>query len=171
MGHGRGSRDDWAHLYAAVAPKAMGFAYGLCSGDRPAAEDLFHDAFLRCVSKRGADGDIPGFEQYLRRAMVNGAIDRRRRELVSLKWLQRQTDDGQIDDSQVVVTDRDQLLRALRKLPTRQRAAVVARTVLDLSEADAADALGCSVGTIKSLTSRGLASLRQQFDRREAGSG
>jgi RNA polymerase sigma factor (sigma-70 family) len=167
VGEDGGLRDDWSHLYAAVAPRAMGFAYGLCSGNRPAAEDLFHDAFLRCVKRRGVDGDIPGFEQYLRRAMVNGAIDRSRRELTRLKWLRRQVIKDPVDDSQTVVAERDELLRALRKLPARQRAAVVARTFLDLSEADAADALGCSVGTIKSLTSRGLTALRQQFEQRE----
>jgi RNA polymerase sigma factor (sigma-70 family) len=52
------------------------------------------------------------------------------------------------------------LHRALRSLPPRQRAAVVLRVVDDLSELETSRALGCSVGTVKSLTSRGLARLR-----------
>ena len=52
------------------------------------------------------------------------------------------------------------LLRALRSLPPRQRAAVVLRHYDGLSEADTAEALGCAVGTVKSQTARGLAKLR-----------
>jgi RNA polymerase sigma factor (sigma-70 family) len=53
------------------------------------------------------------------------------------------------------------LLAALRALPERQRAAVVLRHWCDLSEAETADAMKCSVGTVKSNASRGLARLRQ----------
>lgn len=56
--------------------------------------------------------------------------------------------------------DRDDLRRRLLALPPRQRAAVVLRHYEQLTEADTARALGCSAGTVKSLTSRGLASLR-----------
>ena len=58
------------------------------------------------------------------------------------------------------VDQRDALRRALGRLPGRQRAAVVLRHYMDLSEQQSAEALGCSVGTVKSLTSRGLRSLR-----------
>lgn len=166
-----GGKDRWADLYAVVAPMALGFAYGLCAGDRAAAEDLFHDAFLRCVRRRDPAGDLDGFVRYLRRAMVNASIDRSRRESTRRRWLARQPEEAQIDDSQVLFAERDVLLRALRHLPARQRAAVVARTFLDLSEADTAEALGCSVGTVKSLTSRGLAALRVHFVRQEARDG
>jgi DNA-directed RNA polymerase specialized sigma24 family protein len=53
-----------------------------------------------------------------------------------------------------------ELLAALSALPARMRAAVVLRHVVDLSVEDAADALGCSEGTVKSQTARGLAKLR-----------
>jgi DNA-directed RNA polymerase specialized sigma24 family protein len=55
---------------------------------------------------------------------------------------------------------RDRLHRALMKVPAKQRAAVVLRFYEDLSEADVARALGCSVGTVKSQTAKGLARLR-----------
>jgi RNA polymerase sigma factor (sigma-70 family) len=54
-----------------------------------------------------------------------------------------------------------ELLAALKALPERMRAAVVLRHVADLSVEDAADALGCSPGTVKSQTARGLAKLRE----------
>lgn len=166
-----GMNDRWAELYATVAPAALGFAFGLCAGDRGAAEDLFHDAFLRCVKRRGPSADLDGFVRYLRRAMVNASIDRSRRDVTRRRWLARQQPNDQVDDSQAVFAERDVLLRALRHLPARQRAAVVSRTFLDLSEAETAEVLGCSIGTVKSLTSRGLAALRLHFDQQEARDG
>ncbi|AXO33413.1 putative RNA polymerase ECF-subfamily sigma factor [Micromonospora sp. B006] len=61
------------------------------------------------------------------------------------------------------VEQRDLLRRALDGLPARQRAAVVLRFYEDLSEQDTALVMGCSVGTVKSLSSRGLRTLRQQW--------
>jgi len=62
------------------------------------------------------------------------------------------------------VDNRDRLRRALAELPRRQRAAVVLRHYLDLDEAATAAALGCSVGTVKSQTAKGLARLRTSID-------
>jgi RNA polymerase sigma factor (sigma-70 family) len=62
-------------------------------------------------------------------------------------------DFGRVDDAAL-------LGAAMRKLGPRQRAVLVLRFYLDLSEAEAARSLGCSVGTVKSQTARGLANLR-----------
>jgi RNA polymerase sigma factor (sigma-70 family) len=163
--------DALSQLYARIAPSAMGFAYALCSGDRPQAEDLFHDTFLRCSKRRDLFDDTAAFERYLRRSMVNGLIDLSRRERSRRRWVQRQPQPRSVPDEQAAVADRDILVRALRELPPRQRAAVVVRICLDLSEAEAADVLHCSVGNVKSLTSRGLAALRSVFDQQEARDG
>ncbi|MER7284090.1 sigma-70 family RNA polymerase sigma factor, partial [Dactylosporangium sp. NPDC000244] len=66
-------------------------------------------------------------------------------------------------DSASTMDDRDLLRRALAALPPRQRAAVVLRFYEDLSEHQAAAVLGCSLGTVKSLTSRGLQRLRRDL--------
>jgi RNA polymerase sigma-70 factor (sigma-E family) len=58
------------------------------------------------------------------------------------------------------LAERDALLRALHRLPARMRAALVLRYFEDYSEQQVADALGCPVGTVKSLCSRGLVRLR-----------
>jgi RNA polymerase sigma factor (sigma-70 family) len=156
----RSAADALSQLYARIAPSAMGFAYALCSGDRPQAEDLFHDTFLRCSRRSDLIADSAAFERYLRRSMVNGLVDLTRREGSRRRWLQRQPRMRAVPDEQAVVADRDRLVRALRELPPRQRAAVVVRICLDLSEAETAEVLRCSVGNVKSLTSRGLAALR-----------
>jgi hypothetical protein len=64
-------------------------------------------------------------------------------------------------DQTAPVEQRDQLVRLLRELPPRQRAAIVLRYWEDLTEADAARLMGCSVGTVKAATSRGLRRLRE----------
>ena len=61
---------------------------------------------------------------------------------------------------EAAVDQRDELLAALRRLPSRQRAAVVLRFWEDLSVAETAAAMGCTQGTVKSSASRGLEKLR-----------
>jgi RNA polymerase sigma factor (sigma-70 family) len=65
-----------------------------------------------------------------------------------------------IDD---LVADRDRLTRALLRLPYGQRAVVVLRFWHQLSEQETADALGNSIGTVKSQASRALGKLRQEL--------
>ena len=71
---------------------------------------------------------------------------------------------GIVADGSTRVDQRDKLFRLLIQLPPGQRAAIVLRYWEDLSEAEAAEVLGCSVGTVKSATSRGLARLRELSD-------
>jgi RNA polymerase sigma factor (sigma-70 family) len=64
-----------------------------------------------------------------------------------------------------IIEQRDHLWDALSRLPERQRACLVLRCYEDLPEREIADLLGCSVGTVKSHTHRGLARLRQEVER------
>jgi len=64
-------------------------------------------------------------------------------------------------DGSAQVEQRDELVRLLLRLPPAQRAAIVLRYWEDLSEAEAADVLGCSASTVRSATSRGLRRLRE----------
>jgi RNA polymerase sigma factor (sigma-70 family) len=68
---------------------------------------------------------------------------------------------GHLDEQ---VAERDVVVRALRRLPVRQRAVLVLRYYDDLPEADVADILGVSVGTVKSHAARGLERLRTELE-------
>jgi RNA polymerase sigma-70 factor (sigma-E family) len=131
------------------------------AGSRDAGEDLLQTALERLFRNwRKIHGDPEG---YLRRTLAHLAVDRWRRRgrwRGSLGLLQAASA-GYLPDGTGNVDLRDQLVRLLVQLPPRQRAAIVLRYWEDLTEAEAAEAMGCSVGTVKSATSRGLTRLRE----------
>jgi RNA polymerase sigma factor (sigma-70 family) len=67
---------------------------------------------------------------------------------------------GSLGDIASTIAERDELVHALRQLPTRQREVVILRYLADLSERDTALALGCTPGTVKQHATRGLGALR-----------
>jgi RNA polymerase sigma factor (sigma-70 family) len=100
-------------------------------------------------------------DAYIRRALVNKSITARRRRLRRPEQLVATYSDRPTDDSAPTVETRLILEEALRALPPRQRAVIVLRYYLGMTEADAANSLGCSVGTVKSQASKALKHLRQ----------
>lgn len=133
----------------------------LLAGSREAGEDLLQAALERLLRHWPAIEGNP--EGYLRRTLYHLAADDRRRQRVRLRGLRllRMAGTARAGDPAAAVDLRDALMRALRQLPPRQRAAVVLRYWEQLPEAEAAQALGCSVGTVKAAASRGLARLRE----------
>lgn len=131
----------------------------LLTGDQRAADDLVQAALLKALVnwRRIRDADAP--DAYVRTIMVNEHRRqfRRRLRLVLVREPRVET----IADPTERVDDLDRLRRALAELSGRQRAAVVLRFYEDLSEAEVARILQCSVGTVKSQTSRALAHLRR----------
>jgi len=157
---GAGSRME--ELYRAHAPQALRLAYLLC-GDRALAEDLVQDAFIK-VFGRFADLRNPdAFWWYLRRTLVNLSRSHLRRVKVEREYLSRERRARQSEARGPSVEERDRVLSALRALRPEQRAAIVLRYYEDLTEADAADAMGVAVGTVKSLVHRGMARLRDEL--------
>jgi len=129
----------------------------LLVGSQAAGEDLLQTALERLMRNwHRVTGDPEG---YLRRTMYHLAVD---------QWRGRQrrpevlTDVESFGnrDATVELDLRHALVQALALLPRRQRAVLVLRYWEQLSEAEAAEVLGCSVGTVKSTASRGLARLR-----------
>ncbi|GIG87918.1 SigE family RNA polymerase sigma factor [Plantactinospora endophytica] len=134
----------------------------LLTGDRGTSEDLAQSALEKTHRRwdRVLRRDAP--EVYVRRVMVNTAISwRRRRRLLEVPLLT--SDSALTRDAYAQVEERQLLLAALRRLPPRTQAVLVLRYFEDLSEADTAEVLGCSVGSVKSQASRGLARLRAEF--------
>ena len=139
-------------------------------GDCGDAEDVAQDALAKALVRWRRVGRHP--LPWIARVATNGAIDRwRKRERAPIA---RRVDDdfalagerssGGESRPGVALGQRDDLVSALRALPRRQREAIVLRHLLDFSEAETATALKCSVGTVKSATSRGLAKLRGLLD-------
>jgi RNA polymerase sigma-70 factor (sigma-E family) len=151
--------DDFADVFAAHHADALRLAYLLC-GDRHRAEDAVAEAFVN-VYRRWSKGEVDQPRAYIRRAVVNEVNSRFRRLAVERREAAKQRGDerGQrtVEDQ---LADSDEMFRALRRLPERQRTAIVLRYYNDLSEAEAADAMGVSPGTVKSSVSRGLDRLR-----------
>jgi RNA polymerase sigma-70 factor (sigma-E family) len=132
-------------------------AYLLC-GDLDAADDLVQMTLSKVYAKWSKVSAAQDPVAYAHRMLINTSRASRRR-----RWMQeRPTDMRARSDAALVesVDDRLALRQALLLLPLEQRQAVVLRHMLGLSEAEAARALGCAVGTVKSRTSRGLAALR-----------
>jgi RNA polymerase sigma-70 factor (sigma-E family) len=131
----------------------------LLVGDAHRAEELVQHALVRTyASWSRARRDDP--LAYARRTLVNLRIDtwrRRRREVLSAP---EHLPDGSTGGPHGPSDDRDQLVRALALLSTRQRRIVVLRHFIGLSESEVAAELGVSVGTVKSTASRSLATLR-----------
>lgn len=133
----------------------------LLAGSREAGEDLLQAALERLLRRwRTIEGDPEG---YLRRTLYHLAADNWRQQRVRrtrLRLLQSGAGAAVVDGT-AEVDLRDSLVRLLMQLPPRQRAVIVARYWEQLSEAESAQVLGCSVGTVKSATSRGLRRLRE----------
>lgn len=153
---------DFADIYAAHHAEALRLAY-LLTGDAHRAEDVVSDAFIK-VFRRWDDTAISQPRAYIRRAVINEANSRFRRLAIERREAAKQTGDGRgslsADDQ---VANQDQVFAALRRMPERQRTALVLRFYSDLPEREIAAAMDVSVGTVKSSLSRGLDRLRAEL--------
>jgi len=135
--------------------------YGL-TGDQGLAEDLAQTALARAYAswprvRRAGDPDA-----YVRRIMLNANHSRFRKRRVREELTGRPPETGAPEAG--TPDDRPALMAALMRLPAGQRAAVVLRYWMDMTETEAAATLGCSVGNVKSQAARALAKLRVSED-------
>ena len=153
----REAEDDFREFVVARSPALLVTAY-LLTGDHGTAEDLLQVSLMKMHRHWSRIRSGGGPEAYVRRTMANQRISwwRRRRVTESggpLPEVPAGDDSGRVDL-------RDELWRALHRLPPRARAVLVLRYWEDLSEAETAEILECSVGSVKSQASRGLRRLR-----------
>ena len=148
-------RQEFEAFVAASSDRLLRTAY-LLTGDAGHAEDVVQSALLRTARRWRSARRSP--EAYARTVVANLAKDRwrslgrRPAEAPLVHDVPLAAPDG--------LVDRDALMRAARGLPPGQRAVLVLRYFDDLSVEETANALGVTAGTVKSQTSRALASLR-----------
>ncbi|MFF7265510.1 SigE family RNA polymerase sigma factor [Streptomyces sp. NPDC008159] len=164
MGDRKQARDEeFQSFLVGRWPRLMRTAF-LLTGEQHAAEDLVQTTLEQVYAawRRVASRDDP--DTYVRRVMINAHARRHRRRLK--EFLAPRADSDLVPevpdsgDRIAQADDRGALLTALSQLPPRQREAVVLRYWEDLSESQAAEAMGCSVGSVKSNAAKGLAKLR-----------
>ena len=136
----------------------------LLTGSRVGAQDAVQSALARVYLAWDRRNDWANPTAYARRCVVNVVLGERarawRNELPTAQLPERRA----AGDESHGPDERDALRRALMTLPARQRTAVVLRHYLDLSEVQTALELDCAVGTVKSLTARGLDALRAELE-------
>jgi RNA polymerase sigma-70 factor (sigma-E family) len=125
-------------------------------GDRGDAEDVAQETLARAAVRWSRLEDRP--EGWVTRVAANLAIDRYRRRRRPPPPMT-----GPVGLVDPYLGERGDLVAALRRLPRRQREALVLRYLGDLSEAQVALEMGCSVGAVKSHGARGLTSLRRHL--------
>jgi RNA polymerase sigma-70 factor (sigma-E family) len=160
----RSDEDDYRDYVTARLGALRRTAYLICH-DWHLADDLVSITLGKLYRSWGRARQVERLDAYVHRILVNVWQDELR------KAARRGTADG-LDHQRPApdgpdVVERLSQLELLRRLPPRQRAAVVLRFYDDLSIADTAAALGCTEGTIKSLSSRGLRTLRGLADQTE----
>jgi RNA polymerase sigma-70 factor (sigma-E family) len=124
------------------------------------AEDLMQTALAKAWRAWPRLRDEADPEPYVRKIMFNTYASWWHRRWNRERPTGEIPEQAQTSSSLGQVDDRDEVWRALGRLPKRQRAVIVLRFFEDMTEAHAAEVLNCSIGTVKSQTSRALATLR-----------
>ncbi|MUL41348.1 SigE family RNA polymerase sigma factor [Streptomonospora sp. PA3] len=158
----RSRYEEFAAYVGDRGPALLRMARSLANNSSD-AEDLLQAALIktffawdRIASPNARDG-------YVRRAMVNTQISEWRRQHLTV-YPTGEIPDQRIDDPTWKTDLADVVHRAIGRLPGRQRTMVVLRYYEDMTEAQIADHLGVTLGTVKSTLSRAVSKLRQDAD-------
>ncbi len=134
----------------------------LIVGDHQLAQDLLQESLIKTYVAWSRLRDVSKAEAYTRKTIVTTAISWRRRRSFHERPTGLLPDTAAPDPGEAVTTHAT-MVAQLRTLPPRQRAAIVLRYYEDLSEAQTAEVMGCSVGAVKSQVSIGLGRLRDRL--------
>jgi RNA polymerase sigma-70 factor (ECF subfamily) len=161
----RGDQDAVRAMVARKLPRLLALA-GRMLGDRGDAEDVAQETFVRIwrAAPRWRSGEAK-FDTWLHRVALNLCTDRlRRRRETTMAEPPEQIDRGPAPDRNLHDEDSQRLVgAALATLPDRQREAIVLHYYQELSNIDAAEAMGISVEALESLLSRARRALRPEF--------
>jgi RNA polymerase sigma-70 factor (sigma-E family) len=158
-----GSVDVEVHEFVVSRGRSLLHSAYLLTGNLADAEDLVQSALAKTYQAWNRIEDRKALDGYVRRAMVNTHISWWRRRKVD-EYPTDVIPDQPVADASASSEIHDALRRAIDKLPQRMRAAVVLRFFEDMTEAEVADVLGVSQGTVKSTVSRAVAKLRSDAE-------
>jgi RNA polymerase sigma-70 factor (sigma-E family) len=153
--------DPLAGLHKEHYHSLVRLAY-LVLGDSGLSEEVVQDAFVRLQLRWGGLRDVDKAPAYLRSAVLNGARSQLRRQKVRDRFAGRRTVARAVTTPEASALELDEgnrMITALRRLSSRQSEALILRYYLDLPVASIAEAMGVSVGAVKSHLHRGLANL------------
>ncbi len=162
-----GRSEAVASLFRIHHRRLIGLASLLCD-DRATCEDVVQEAFAGLYRRWWRLRDPNGAVAYLNKAVVNGSRNhllRGRRASASMRRLVPQLEALSSAEQDLIARDEvDRVRRAIRGLPQRQRQVIVLRYYLDMSEAEIAETLNVSAGSVKRHASRGLATLARAME-------
>ena len=145
-------------LYRAYAVGLIRLAY-LMLGDRAAAEDVVQDAFFGLYRRWDRLADPRGALPYVRSSVLNGCRTALRRRALGHRLTAYQPPAGSAEAAVLSREEREEVMRAVRQLPDRQREALVLRFYLDLPDLEIARVMGIRPGTVRSAMHRALKAL------------
>ncbi|MER6285387.1 MULTISPECIES: SigE family RNA polymerase sigma factor [Streptomyces] len=152
--------DHLTETYRAHYRSLLGLA-ALLLDDTASCEDVVQEAFIRVHSARKRVRDPEKTLAYLRQTVVNLSRSALRRRILGLKLLSKPMPDmASAEEGAYDQLERDSLIKAMKGLQRRQREVLVLRYFADMTEAQVADTLGISLGSVKAYGSRGIAALR-----------
>lgn len=152
--------DQLTETYRTHYRSLLGLA-ALLLDDTASCEDVVQEAFIRVHSARKRVREPEKTLAYLRQTVVNLSRSTLRRRILGMKLLSKPMPDmASAEEGAYDRMERDELKRALRGLQRRQREVLVLRYFADMTEAQVAEVLGLSLGSVKAYGSRGIAALR-----------
>ncbi|MFI8511185.1 SigE family RNA polymerase sigma factor [Streptomyces sp. NPDC085460] len=152
--------DHLTETYRAHYRSLLGLA-ALLLDDTASCEDVVQEAFIRVHSARRRVREPEKTLAYLRQTVVNLSRSALRRRILGLKLLSKPMPDmASAEEGAYDQLERDALITAMKGLQRRQREVLVLRYFADMTEAQVAETLGISLGSVKAYGSRGIAALR-----------
>ncbi|MFE9475999.1 SigE family RNA polymerase sigma factor [Streptomyces griseofuscus] len=152
--------DHLTETYRAHYRSLLGLA-ALLLDDTASCEDVVQEAFIRVHSARKRVRDPQKTLAYLRQTVVNLSRSTLRRRILGLKLLAKPMPDmASAEEGAYDQLERRDLIKAMKGLQRRQREVLVLRYFADMTEAQVAETLGISLGSVKAYGSRGIAALR-----------
>jgi RNA polymerase sigma-70 factor (sigma-E family) len=164
----RADASDLTALFARRHAELVRLAV-LLVDDQATAEDVVQDVFARLHGRRAQGAGDEHSLAYVRAAVLNGCRSQLRRRALARRLARVQSKPLELltqDSAEQEVLrseERRQVFDALTALPSRRREVLVLRYYLGLSEAEIAEVLGVSTGTVKSTAARGLAALAREL--------